>query len=116
MAVSTPRRGEVWRADFEPVRGHEQGRTRPALIISNDILNQSPSRMVTVVPITTTERKLRSYLRLSPRDGGLPQTSFVICDQIRTISAERLSKRYGVLSRHALAEVETRLKFLLDFA
>ena len=110
-----PRRGEVWRVDFEPVRGHEQGRSRPALVISNDILNQSPAAMVTVVPITTKERKLRSYLRLDPPDGGLPQTSFVICDQVRTISKERLGRRYGVLSRAALAEVETRLKFLLDF-
>jgi mRNA interferase MazF len=48
-----PRRGEVWRVDFEPVRGHEQGRSRPALIISNDLLNQSAAAMVTVVPITT---------------------------------------------------------------
>ena len=31
--------GDVWRVDFEPVRGHEQGRTRPALIISNDVIN-----------------------------------------------------------------------------
>ncbi|HEY7117248.1 MAG TPA: type II toxin-antitoxin system PemK/MazF family toxin [Tepidisphaeraceae bacterium] len=115
-ASVAPRRGEVWRVDFEPVRGHEQGRTRPALVISNSILNQSPAGMVTVVPITTRERKLRSYLRLNPRDGGLPQTSFVICDQIRTIAKERLGRRYGVLPRAAQAEVEERLKFLLDLA
>jgi len=111
----TPRRGEVWRVDFEPVRGHEQGRSRPALIISNDLLNQSAAAMVTVVPITTRQRKLRSYLPLTPPDGGLSQTSYVICDQVRTISKERLGKRYGFLSRAALAEVESRLKFLLDF-
>ena len=114
-AAPAPRRGEVWRVDFEPVRGHEQGRSRPALVISNDILNPSPAAMVTVVPITTKERKLRSYLRLDPPDGGLPQTSFVICDQIRTISKDRLGRRYGVLARGTLAEVETCLKFLLDF-
>jgi mRNA interferase MazF len=110
-----PRRGEIWRVDFEPVRGHEQGRTRPALIISNDVVNQSPANMVTVVPITTKERKLRSYLRLDPPAGGLTQTSYIICDQVRTISKERLSKKYGVLNRTILAEVEIRLKFLLDF-
>jgi mRNA-degrading endonuclease toxin of MazEF toxin-antitoxin module len=42
--------------------------------------------MVTVVPITTKERKLCSYLCLAPPDGGLPQTSYVICDQVRTIA------------------------------
>ena len=110
-----PRRGEIWRVDFEPVRGHEQGRTRPALIISNDIANQSPANMVTVVPITTKERKLRSYLRLDPPAGGLTQTSYIICDQVRTISKERLGKKYGAVNRGVLAEVEIRLKFLLDF-
>ena len=114
--ASSPPRGEIWRVDFDPVRGHEQGRTRPALIISNDIVNQSPARLLTVVPITTKERKLRSYLRLDPPEGGLSQSSYIICDQIRTISHERLGRKYGSVSRSVLAEVETRLKFLLDFA
>jgi mRNA interferase MazF len=114
--LQTPRRGKVWRVDFEPVRGHEQGRSRPALVISNDILNQSPAGMVTVVPITTKERKLRSYLRLDPPEGGLPQTSFIICDQVRTITRARLGQRYGSVSRGVLAEAEVRLKFLLDFS
>jgi mRNA interferase MazF len=114
-ATPAPRRGDVWRVDFEPVRGHEQGRSRPALVISNNLLNQSAAAMVTVVPITTRERKLRSYLPLDPPDGGLPQQSYVICDQIRTISKGPLGRKYGSLSQAALAEVETRLKFLLDF-
>ena len=114
VANAAPRRGEIWRVDFDPVRGHEQGRVRPALVISNDILNQSASATLTVVPITTKARKLRSYLRVDPPDGGLPSVSYLICDQVRTISKERLGRRYGILSRTALAEVETRLKFLLD--
>lgn len=113
--MASPRRGEVWRVDFEPVKGHEQGRARPALIISNDIINQSSADMVTVVPITTKARKLRAYLEVEPPDGGLPQTSYVICDQIRTVSKSRLGKRYGKLSGEMLAEVVRRLKFLLDF-
>lgn len=113
--TSFPRRGEVWRVDFEPVKGHEQGRTRPALIISNNILNQSSGEMVTVVPITTKARKLRSYLPVDPPEGGLPQTSFIICDQVRSISTGRLSRRYGKVSRDVLNEVVRRLKFLLDF-
>src|SRR5205823_12030455 len=103
--AAAPRRGEIWRVDFEPVRGHEQGRTRPALVISNDILNQSASATVTVVPITTKARKLRSYLRVEPPDGGLSHVSYLICDQVRTISKERLGRRYGVASRATLAEV-----------
>lgn len=111
-----PLRGEVWRVDFEPVRGHEQGRTRPALIISNDIMNASAAGLVTVVPLTTKSRPIRSFLKIDPPQGGLPQTSYIICDQLRTIARERLGKRFGEVSPPVLAEVERRLKFLLDLS
>ena len=111
--MPAPSRGEVWRVDFEPVRGHEQGRIRPALVVSNDILNHGPADLVTVVPITSKGRPLRSHLRIDPPDGGLGQTSFIICDQVRTVAKERLNKCFGKISRGALAEVEERLKFLL---
>lgn len=107
-------RREVWRVDFEPVRGHEQGRIRPALILSNDVLNHGPAELVTVVPITTRARPLRSYLAIAPPEGGLKQESFIICDQVRTISKERLGKRYGAVSAATMLEVERRVKFLLD--
>lgn len=107
-------RGEVWLLDLEPVRGHEQGRVRPAVVMSNDILNRGPSRLVTIVPITTRSRPLRSYLQVDPPEGGLIQVSYIICDQVRTVSAERLRKRFGVLSQNVLEEIEHRLKFLLD--
>ncbi len=109
-----PSRGEVWRVNLERVRGHEQGRSRPALVISNDVFNHGPSDLVTIVPITTRARPIRSFLRVDPPEGGLPQTSFIICDQIRTISRDRLGKRFGAVSVATLAEVEQRIRFLLD--
>jgi len=111
--IAPPSRGEVWQVNLEPVRGHEQGRVRPALIVSNDIFNHGAVGLVTVVPITTKERPIRAFLRVDPPEGGLPHTSFIICDQVRTISKERLGKRFGGVSRQVLAEVERRLKFLL---
>jgi len=112
--VAAPSRGEIWRVDLEPVRGHEQGRARPALVVSNDILNHGAAELVTIVPVTSKGRPLRSYLRVDPPEGGLKQTSFIICDQVRTISKARLGHCYGAVSRSVLAAVEERLKFLLD--
>jgi mRNA interferase MazF len=110
----SPSRGEVWRVDLEPVRGHEQGRVRPALIVSNDVLNHGPSGLVTIVPITTKPRPIRAFLRIDPPEGGLTQISFIICDQVRTISSTRLGKHFGAVSPAILAEVERRLRFLLE--
>jgi mRNA interferase MazF len=109
-----PSRGEVWRGDLDPVRGHEQGRVRPVLVVSSDHLNHGGLRLVTVVPLTTKGRPINSWLRIDPPEGGLSQISFVICDQIRTISKERLSKRFGTMSPSIMAEVERRLKWLLE--
>ena len=109
-----PSRGEVWRVDLEPVRGHEQGRVRPALIVSNDVLNHGPADLVTIVPMTTKGRPIRSFLRIDPPEGGLVKTSFIICDQVRTISKDRLGRPFGAVAAATLAEVERRLRFLLD--
>jgi mRNA interferase MazF len=112
--MPSPSRGEVWRVDFDPVRGHEQGRLRPALIVSNDLFNHGSIGLVTVVPITSKARSIRTWLRLEPPEGGLPQASFVICDQVRTVSKDRLGKRFGAVSPHIMAEIDRRLKYLMD--
>src|SRR5207302_5847205 len=75
--MPNPSRGEIWRVDFEPVRGHEQGRVRPALIVSSDIYNHGPAGLVTVVPMTTKGRPIRSFLRVDPPEGGLQKTRFL---------------------------------------
>ena len=111
-----PLRGEVWLADFEPVRGHEQGRTRPALILSHNTFNSGAAGLVVVVPTTTTKppaKLARVRPEISPRDGGLPKASYALPEQIRAISANRLISRYGKLSQKTLAEIEDRVRDLL---
>src|SRR3954465_8769971 len=110
----SPKRGEIWRADLDPVRGHEQGRIRPVLVVSTDIFNRGSTDLVTIVPITSRAQPIRTFLRVDPPEGGLSQISYLICDQIRTIAKERLGKRLGVISNATIGEVERRLKFLLD--
>jgi mRNA interferase MazF len=112
--TASPSRGEIWRAGLDPARGHEQGRFRPVLIVSNNTFNHGTIGLVTVIPLTSKGRPIRTWLKTDPPEGGLPQTSFIICDQVRTISKERLGKRLGAVSPHVMAEVEWRLKYLLD--
>src|SRR5690349_12413986 len=108
--MSAPSRGDVWRVDFDPVRGHEQGRVRPALVVSNYTFNHSAAGLVTVIPITSKGRPVRSFLPIQPPEGGLQKTSYIICDQIRTVSKDRLARRFGAVSASTLAEVERRVR------
>ncbi|MBI2324839.1 MAG: type II toxin-antitoxin system PemK/MazF family toxin [Chloroflexi bacterium] len=108
------RRGEVWQIDFDPVRGHEQGRERPAVVVSADAFNAGPAALVVVCPLTTRQRGIRFHVPVEPLEGGLRARSFVLCDQIRTVSTERLISRLGSLSTTSVDAIEERLRILLD--
>lgn len=113
MSIS-PKRGDVWYVDLDPVRGREQGRTRPALIVSADILNAGPAELVIVIPITTTDRRIPTHIQIDPPEGGLTRRSFAKAEDIRSISTLRLQNRLGRISDQTLRRVEDALVVLLD--
>ncbi len=100
-------------ANFDPTRGHEQAGTRPALIVSVDLFNAGPAELVIVLPITSRSKGVRSHVPVQPPDGGLSVASFIKCEDIRSISKDRLLRRLGVISTHTISEVEKRLRILL---
>lgn len=106
-------RGEVWLTDLNPVKGHEQAGKRPCLIISVDLFNQGASGLAVVLPITSKEKGIPFHVELNPPEGGLKVRSFVKCEDVRSISVERLEKRWGVVSLETLTAVEDRLRILM---
>ncbi|MGD9518950.1 MAG: type II toxin-antitoxin system PemK/MazF family toxin [Armatimonadota bacterium] len=114
MSASLPCRGEVWLATLDPTRGPEQAGQRPALVISVDTYNHGPAGMVIVVPITSRNWGIPLHVRVNPPEGGLTQSSVILCDHIRSIAKERLLRRLGVVSAEIVAQVEERLLVLLD--
>jgi mRNA interferase MazF len=109
-----PRRGDVWFVDLNPIRGHEQSGHRPAMVISADLFNRGPAGLVVVLPLTSSHRDIPMHIPLDPPDGGVRQRSYIMCDQIRTISLERLLNRWGKVSYSVMADVEDRIATLLD--
>ena len=109
-----PARGDVWHIDPELVRGHEQGRPRPAVVVSADEFNMGPSTLVIVCLMTTSDRRIPSHVRIDPPEGGLREASFVLCEQVRTISTKRLISRFGALTPRSMAAIDERLRILLD--
>lgn len=116
MRQAAPARGEIWYVNLDPVRGHEQTGKRPALVISETTFNRGPAKVVAVLPITSKPRGIISHVEIKPPEGSLKLTSFVMCEQVRTISQERLSKRVGVISSAKLKEIEGILAMLLGIA
>lgn len=106
-------RGEVWLANFNPVKGHEQAGKRPCLVISVDLFNQGASGLVVVLPITSKDKGIPFHVKIEPPEGGLKVTSFIKCEDVRSISVERLEQRLGMVSPNILTEVEDRLRILM---
>ncbi len=111
--MSSPTRGEVWRVDFSPTRGHEQAGVRPALIVSDDRFNLGPSGLVIVLPLTTTTRGYPFHIEVNPAESGLERISFIMADQIRTVSKDRLLEYLGSIGPETLDEVDEAMRILL---
>lgn len=108
-----PARGEVWMAELGTGRGREQSGTRPILIVSVDGFNQSGSGLVIAVPLTSRKKRVRSHVEVLPPEGGVSVTSYVKCEDVRSISTERLLRLIGSVSASTLSAVEDRLRFLM---
>lgn len=105
---SALKRGDVYYADLSGIEqsvGCEQSGNRPVLIVQNDIGNMySPT---TIVAILTSKRKkkLPTHVVLSDFT-GLPSTSEVCLEQIKTIDKARLGKYRGNIGDEMMKEVD----------
>jgi len=109
-----PARGEIWTVDLCPTRGREQSGVRPALVLSADTFNAGPAELVVVLPLTTKAKGIPFHVEILPPEGGVSQLSYIKCEDIRSISKERLRDRWGTVSSERLSQTEDRLRILLD--
>ncbi len=111
--MSQPSRGEIWLVGLDPTKGREQAGMRPALIISVDQFNHGAAELVIAIPITSKAKGIPLHVEVQPPEGGLTKTSFVKCEDVRSVSTARLAKRLGKVSSQTIEMVEDRLKILL---
>lgn len=111
-----PKRAEIWLVSLESVKGNEIGKTRPAMIISNNKNNEYAST-ITLIPITTSISKLYPFeVMISSIDSGLKQDSKIKCNQVRTVDKIRLIKRIGRAPQELMIKVEEAILIHLDIA
>ena len=113
-SLPRPRLGEVWSVTFDPVRGHEQGGVRPGLVISNDFFNRTPHTFCILVPLTRTDRGIPSHVPVRPPEGGLRDVSFVLCEQVKSLSVSRLHRRLGTVDQSTVERVQAMVGLFID--
>jgi mRNA interferase MazF len=108
-------RGAVVEVNLDPVVGSEANKTRPCVVIQNDIGNRF-SPIVIVVAITGAENVPRAYpvdVPIPKGEGGLTKNSVVQCNQIRSVDEKRLVRTLGQLRLATMAKVDRALKISL---
>lgn len=111
-AVS-PAHGEIWLVELDPVRGHEQGGTRPVLVLSVDAFNTLPLGIVLAVPLTTVSKGFPFHVALAPPEGGVTAPSWIRCEDLRGLSTERFRSRWGRVRPETLQACAIVLRQLL---
>ena len=113
--MTFPRRGEIYLVDFDPSRGHEIQKTRPAVVIQNDVGNRYS--FVTIVAAITSKLSPAPYpveVGVAPSKGnGLTLPSAINLGQIRSVDRGRLTKRLGTLDAATMRKVDDALKISL---
>jgi mRNA interferase MazF len=111
-----PRRGEIFLTALDPTIGREIRKTRPTLVIQNDVANRLTG-MTIVAPVTSTVRFPLNpvhVLLAADRSTGLDVTSVALLSQIRAIAQQRLIKRLGAADEDVMARVDEAIRISLS--
>ena len=112
------RRGDVVLVDFEPARGSEANKRRPAVVVSNDGANTMAERrgrgVITVVPLTSNVARVFAFqLALPAEISGLQRDSKAQAEQVRAVDVERVVAAVGRLPAAEMSELDDRLRLHL---
>jgi mRNA interferase MazF len=108
------KRGEILIIDFEPVKGSEQGRIRPALVIQNNISNEnSPTTIVAPITSRVYTKEFPTNVFIQKSISKLDKNSTILLNQIRTIDKSRIIKRISKLDYETMQKVDLAIKVSL---
>ena len=108
-------RGDIVLVNLDPVIGSEQGKTRPALIIQNNIGNKySPTTIVAPITSKIFSKEFSTNVQISPQDSGLENESTILLNQIRTLDKSRIIKKLGSINDQVIKKVDLAIKISLN--
>lgn len=108
--IANLRRGDVYVVSFDPTVGAEIQKSRPAVIVQNDIANRhSPVTIVAAITSKVDDRLFPTEVLLGAGEAGLTRDSVVLLNQLRSIDRIRLVRRLGHLGRMPMAKVDRAL-------
>ena len=112
-----PARGEVWRVEFDPVKGDEIRKSRPAIVISTDSFSLLRTKLV--VPLTSWQDRFAiaqwMVKIIADASNGLDRDSGADALQLRCVSYERFISKLGVAQAPVLVEIAAAIAIVVEF-
>lgn len=109
--VNLPERGAVFLVNFDPTIGAEIRKTRPALVIQNDVANEhSPITIVAAITSKYDDTLYPTEVLMPADEGGLKQDSVVLLNQIRSIDRQRLVRKLGKVKPSTMEKIDSAIK------
>lgn len=108
------KRGDIWQVNLDPTIGHEIQKSRPAVIIQNDVGNEH-SPITIIAPLTTQglEKVYPVEVLLTEDNSTIERVSKVLLDQIRAIDKKRLIRKEGTVTKQTMREVNEAIRISL---
>jgi len=104
------KRGDIWLVNLDPTTGHEIKKSRPAVIIQNDLGNKySPITIIAPITSQNTEKVYPIEVFLTRKISGLDKDSKVLLNQIRAIDKRRLVKKLSKIDAETLERINEAL-------
>jgi mRNA interferase MazF len=104
------KRGDVWWVALDPGQGSEIKKTRPCVVLTNDILNRL-RKTVVVVPLSTAA-KPHPPITVAVNCQGRPAVAVI--DQVRAVAKHRLQSRIETLDSKDLSAITRALSTILE--
>lgn len=111
--MSEVRRGSVLWAELDPVRGREQAGRRPVLVVASDLYLEQADTLAIVLPATTQDRGWPNHVRLRGAALDLPEATFALTEQPRTVTRDRFVGGAGIVDGATMREVDRWLRDVL---
>lgn len=114
LTVSHPKRGEIYLVSFDPTVGAEIQKTRPALVLQNNVSNEySPITIVAAISSKFNETLYPTEVLIQPPEGGMTVNSVLLLNQIRSIDKQRLVRKLGELTFASMERVNESIQVSL---
>ena len=114
MALTdAPRRREVWLVALGAGRAGEPGKTRPAVVVSDDELSTgAPGDLIVVVPLSSSLAPSALRVDVAPI-AGIDGPSRAVCRAVRGVVSARFERQIGSVDEATMGQVEAALALIL---